>query len=153
MQLNVQVHTLSTCYVVLIAGILTYYPFFCVLEMCINILLFVYSRMSVHYKFKSAVEYDTLPVDGVHISLGDLKEAIIQQKRLGRGQPYDLQITNAETKEGKHIFKIMFLILFICLFNCLPNFCSLTLSCCEVPHNPFEPGALLPTCGSKWALD
>ncbi|KAK8739703.1 hypothetical protein OTU49_003154 [Cherax quadricarinatus] len=55
--------------------------------------------MSVHYKFKSAVEYDTLPVDGVHISLEDLKEAIIQQKRLGRGQPYDLQITNAETKE------------------------------------------------------
>lgn len=53
----------------------------------------------MHYKFKSAVEYDTLPVDGVHISLGDLKEAIIQQKRLGRGQPYDLQITNAETKE------------------------------------------------------
>uniref|UniRef100_A0A0P4VWE3 DWNN domain-containing protein n=1 Tax=Scylla olivacea TaxID=85551 RepID=A0A0P4VWE3_SCYOL len=55
--------------------------------------------MSVHYKFKSAVEYDTLPVDGVSISLEDLKEAIIQQKRLGRGQPYDLQITNAETKE------------------------------------------------------
>ncbi|XP_066940064.1 E3 ubiquitin-protein ligase RBBP6-like isoform X2 [Macrobrachium rosenbergii] len=55
--------------------------------------------MSVHYKFKSAVEYDTLPVDGLNISLGDLKEAIIQQKRLGKGQPYDLQITNAETKE------------------------------------------------------
>ncbi|CAL4073981.1 unnamed protein product, partial [Meganyctiphanes norvegica] len=55
--------------------------------------------MSVHYKFKSAVEYDTLPVDGVNISLVDLKEAIIQQKRLGRGQPFDLQITNAETNE------------------------------------------------------
>lgn len=47
------------------------------------------------------MEYDTLPVDGVSISLEDLKEAIIQQKRLGRSQPYDLQITNAETKEGE----------------------------------------------------
>ncbi|KAK7086675.1 hypothetical protein SK128_025024, partial [Halocaridina rubra] len=56
-------------------------------------------RMSVHYKFKSAVEYDTLPVDGLNISLADLKEAIILQKRLGKSQPYDLQITNAETKE------------------------------------------------------
>ena len=55
--------------------------------------------MSVHYKFKSSVEYDTLAVDGVNISLGDLKDGIIQQKRLGRGQPYDLQVTNAETKE------------------------------------------------------
>ncbi|XP_076053885.1 something that sticks like glue isoform X2 [Oratosquilla oratoria] len=55
--------------------------------------------MSVHYKFKSSKEFDTLALDGVHISLGDLKEAIIQQKRLGKGQAYDLKITNAETKE------------------------------------------------------
>ena len=60
-------------------------------------------KMSVHYKFKSSFEYDTLPVDGVNISLGDLKEAIIHQKRLGRGQPYDLQVTNAETQEGKFL--------------------------------------------------
>ena len=38
--------------------------------------------MSVHYKFKSVMEYDTLPLDGVNISLEDLKEAIIRQKRL-----------------------------------------------------------------------
>ena len=57
--------------------------------------------MSVHYKFKSAMEYDTLPLDGVNISLEDLKEAIIEQKRLGNGKrkPFDLQITNAETNE------------------------------------------------------
>ena len=57
------------------------------------------SRMSVHYKFKSAIGFDRLPVEGVNISLVDLKEAIIQQKRLGRGLPFDLQITNAETNE------------------------------------------------------
>ena len=62
--------------------------------------------MSVHYKFKSAVEYDTLPVDGVHISVADLKDAIIQQKRLGRSHAYDLHITNAETKEGNILERI-----------------------------------------------
>ena len=58
--------------------------------------------MSVHYKFKAALGYDTLPIDGINISLLDLKEAIIQHKHLGKGKKhlaYDLQITNAETKE------------------------------------------------------
>ena len=55
--------------------------------------------MSVHYKFKAAIGYDTLPVDGINISLLELKEAIIQQKHLGKGRHFDLQITNAETNE------------------------------------------------------
>ncbi|KAA0189793.1 hypothetical protein HAZT_HAZT006996 [Hyalella azteca] len=55
--------------------------------------------MSVHYKFKSALEYSTLPVDGVNISVEDLKEAIIEQKKLSRSQPFDLIITNAETNQ------------------------------------------------------
>ena len=58
--------------------------------------------MSVHYKFKAAIGYDTLPVDGINISLLDLKEAIIQHKHHGKAKrhlSYDLQITNAETKE------------------------------------------------------
>lgn len=58
--------------------------------------------MAVHYKFNAAKEYDTLPVDGLHISLADLKEAIIHHKRLGRGDLCDLQVTNAETKESKY---------------------------------------------------
>lgn len=57
--------------------------------------------MSVHYKFKSALEFSTLPVDGVNISVEDLKEAIIQQKKLSKAQPFDLIITNAETNQGK----------------------------------------------------
>ena len=64
--------------------------------------------MSVHYKFKSAVEYNSIPVDGFTINLKDLKEAIINQKHLGKGQlkrvgkkiqGFDLKITNAETNE------------------------------------------------------
>lgn len=57
--------------------------------------------MSVHYKFKSALEYDTVTFDGLHISVKDLKNAIIQQKRIGKNTDFDLQVTNAQTKEGK----------------------------------------------------
>lgn len=55
--------------------------------------------MSVHYKFKSSLDYDTVTFDGLHISVGDLKKAIIQQKKIGRSSDFDLQITNAQTKE------------------------------------------------------
>lgn len=56
--------------------------------------------MSVHYKFKSALEYDTVTFDGLHISVKDLKNAIIQQKRIGKNTDFDLQVTNAQTKES-----------------------------------------------------
>lgn len=39
--------------------------------------------------------------DGLHISVLDLKKAIVHQKRLGKTHDFDLQITNAQTKEGK----------------------------------------------------
>ncbi|XP_030384173.1 E3 ubiquitin ligase PARAQUAT TOLERANCE 3 [Scaptodrosophila lebanonensis] len=55
--------------------------------------------MSVHYKFKSTLNYDTITFDGLHISVGDLKREIVQQKRLGKVIDFDLQITNAQTKE------------------------------------------------------
>jgi E3 ubiquitin-protein ligase RBBP6 len=61
--------------------------------------------MSVHYKFKSALEYDTVTFDGLHISVGDLKKAILHQKKLSKNVDFDLQITNAQTKEGKHLFQ------------------------------------------------
>lgn len=57
--------------------------------------------MSVHYKFKSALDFDTITFDGLHISVDDLKKAIVHQKRLGKTADFDLQITNAQTKEGK----------------------------------------------------
>uniref|UniRef100_A0A0L8GSV9 DWNN domain-containing protein n=1 Tax=Octopus bimaculoides TaxID=37653 RepID=A0A0L8GSV9_OCTBM len=54
---------------------------------------------SVHYKFKSCLNYDTVTFDGLHISLADLKKAIIQQKKLGKSVEFDLQITNAQSNE------------------------------------------------------
>lgn len=55
--------------------------------------------MSVHYKFKSSLDFDTVTFDGLHISVGDLKKNILQQKKIGKGAEFDLQITNAQTKE------------------------------------------------------
>lgn len=60
-----------------------------------------HSIMSVHYKFKSAISYDTITFDGLHISLKDLKKAILHQKQIGKNTDFDLQITNAQTNEGE----------------------------------------------------
>ena len=59
--------------------------------------------MYVYYKFKSATESNTLAIDGINIKLSDLKEAIIEQKKLGKNWDYDLQVTNADTKQSKFI--------------------------------------------------
>lgn len=67
--------------------------------------------MSVHYKFKSALDFDTVTFDGLHISVADLKKSIVHQKRLGKTGDFDLQITNAQTKEGN--IKIIFILLSI----------------------------------------
>ncbi|XP_065341306.1 E3 ubiquitin-protein ligase RBBP6 [Cloeon dipterum] len=55
--------------------------------------------MSVHYKFKTALDFDTVTFDGLHISVGDFKKAVCQQKRVGKSTDFDLQVTNAQTKE------------------------------------------------------
>ena len=55
---------------------------------------------SVHYKFKSSNDYATVTFDGLHISLADLKKAIMTQKKITRAM-FDLQVTNAQTGEGK----------------------------------------------------
>jgi len=63
-------------------------------------------KMSIHYKFKSAIDYDTITFDGLHISVSDLKKSIVQQKRLGKATDFDLMITNAQTNEGETLFLV-----------------------------------------------
>lgn len=53
----------------------------------------------VHYKFSSKLNYDTVTFDGLHISLCDLKRQIMAREKL-KAADCDLQITNAQTKEG-----------------------------------------------------
>lgn len=55
--------------------------------------------MAVYYKFKSAKDYDSVPMDSHFISVGQLKEKIYELKHLG-GTDFDLIVTNAGTNEG-----------------------------------------------------
>ncbi|KAG2548949.1 E3 ubiquitin ligase PARAQUAT TOLERANCE 3-like isoform X2 [Panicum virgatum] len=55
--------------------------------------------MAVYYKFKSARDYDSIPIEGQFISVANLKERIFESKHLGRGTDFDLMISNAQTDE------------------------------------------------------
>ena len=57
--------------------------------------------MSVHYKFKSTLDYDTISFDGLHISVADLKRSIMEKKKFGKFIDFDLKVVNAQTKQGK----------------------------------------------------
>ena len=56
--------------------------------------------MSVHFKFKSSTTFDSVQFDGAHISVGDLKRAIVAKKKLGHTADFDLKFTNAQSGEG-----------------------------------------------------
>ncbi|KAL5712602.1 RING-type E3 ubiquitin transferase [Ranunculus cassubicifolius] len=55
--------------------------------------------MAVYYKFKSAKDFDSVPIDGHFISVATLKEKIFETKHLGRGTDFDLMVSNAQTNE------------------------------------------------------
>ncbi|KAI5066397.1 hypothetical protein GOP47_0019021 [Adiantum capillus-veneris] len=55
--------------------------------------------MAVHFKFRSAVAFDSIRVEGTGITIANLKEKIVEQKNLGRSTNFDLVITNAESGE------------------------------------------------------
>lgn len=58
----------------------------------------------VHYKFTNSKDYDTIAFEGLHISLGDFRDAIIVQKKLGKSPDFVLEVFNAQTKEGKSMY-------------------------------------------------
>lgn len=53
--------------------------------------------MSIHFKFKSAKEFDTVAFAGTVIRVLDLKKAIIEKKKLNKGLDFDLVITDAQS--------------------------------------------------------
>lgn len=55
--------------------------------------------MAVYFKFKSAKDYDSISIEGHFISVGNLKEKVVEKKNLARGSDFDLVISNAETNE------------------------------------------------------
>ncbi|XP_048060202.1 E3 ubiquitin-protein ligase RBBP6-like isoform X2 [Megalobrama amblycephala] len=50
----------------------------------------------VHYKFRSKLTHDTVPFEGLHITLRELKRHIMKRERL---KLCDLQISSAQTNE------------------------------------------------------
>ena len=46
------------------------------------------------------MEYDSLKFDGLNISLRDLKHGILHKKKM-KSEDTDLQVVNAQTREGK----------------------------------------------------
>ena len=54
---------------------------------------------TVHYKFKSQKDYDSLGFDGMFISVGDLKRQIAEKKGLAGDRNMELQLTNAQNDE------------------------------------------------------
>ena len=54
---------------------------------------------TVHYKFKSQKDYDSVGFDGMFISVGDLKKSIVEKKGLARDQACELLLTNAQNDE------------------------------------------------------
>lgn len=57
----------------------------------------------IHYKFSSKLSSDTVIFDGPHITLRELKRQIMGREKLRSGD-CDLQITNAQTKEGNKTY-------------------------------------------------
>lgn len=76
----------------------------------------------IHYKFRSALEYDTITFDGLSISLADLKRCIITQKKFGKNSDFDLEVTNAQTKEGELFF--VHVVFFVLIFKKIVNLCQ-----------------------------
>ena len=55
--------------------------------------------MSVRYKFKNDLQFNTLPCDGFDVSLRDLKKAVVRAKKFGRLTDFDLIVTNEQTSQ------------------------------------------------------
>ena len=55
--------------------------------------------MSVRYKFKNDLQFNTLPCDGFDVSLRDLKKAVVRAKKFGRMTDFDLVVTNEQTSQ------------------------------------------------------
>lgn len=53
----------------------------------------------IHYKFKSAKDYNTITFDGLTISLFELKRDILIDSKL-KGSDFDIIISNAQSEEG-----------------------------------------------------
>lgn len=59
---------------------------------------------SVHFRFKSARDFETLSFEGDFLKVADLKVAIVERKKLNFGEGFDLEISDSSTKDGKYLY-------------------------------------------------
>ncbi|CAA3005678.1 E3 ubiquitin ligase PARAQUAT TOLERANCE 3-like isoform X2, partial [Olea europaea subsp. europaea] len=62
----------------------------------------------MYYKFTSAKDYASVMIDGHFISVAHLKEKILESKHLGKGNDFNLLVTNAHNNEGWFDYIIFF---------------------------------------------
>lgn len=55
---------------------------------------------AVHFRFKSAKEFESATFEGDFLKVADLKLAIVERKKLNFGENFDLEISDAQTAEG-----------------------------------------------------
>ena len=53
--------------------------------------------MAVHFKFASSQNLETIKIDGTHITVGDLKRVISDQKNLAKSEDSELAIVDPDT--------------------------------------------------------
>lgn len=58
---------------------------------------------SIHFRFKSARQFETLSFEGDFLKVSDLKLAIVERKKLNFGEGFDLEIKDASTNDGKFV--------------------------------------------------
>jgi len=57
----------------------------------------------IHFKSVYNKNYDKVTFDAVSLSLGQLKKLIVEKSKFTKQLDFDLEITNADTNEGKKL--------------------------------------------------
>ena len=54
----------------------------------------------IRFRFKTSLEFEQIRFDGLQISVADLREKIMLQKKQGTSNQFTLEIMDAQTKKG-----------------------------------------------------
>lgn len=58
----------------------------------------------IHFKSIYNKEYDKITFDGVSLSVAQLKKQIQEKSKFSKQVDFDLELTNADTNEGRFTF-------------------------------------------------
>jgi E3 ubiquitin-protein ligase RBBP6 len=61
----------------------------------------------IHFKSLAKINYDKITFDGVSLTLAQLKKNVVEKSKFIKTNDFDLEITNADTGEGKFFFLVI----------------------------------------------